>query len=44
LNNLAADSKYSDVVSEMKALLKIVHPVPVEGGKAVSNTRELFSN
>ena len=44
LNNLAADSKYSNVVSEMKALLKIVHPVPVEGGKALPNARELFSN
>lgn len=44
LKNLADDPQYAGVVAEMKALLKTVHPKPVDGGKAVSNTRELFSN
>jgi iduronate 2-sulfatase len=44
LNNLAADSAYADIIKEMKELLKIVHPVPVTGGKAVPETRALYSN
>jgi len=44
LNNLADDPQYADIVKEMKALLKAVHPAPVEGGKAVSDTRARFSN
>ena len=44
LNNLAANPKYAGIVDEMKALLKKVHPDPVEGGKAVSDTKERFSN
>jgi uncharacterized sulfatase len=44
LHNLAADAKYADVVAQMKALLKKVHPVPVEGGKAVAGTKEKFCN
>ncbi|MCJ7446270.1 MAG: sulfatase-like hydrolase/transferase [Bacteroidales bacterium] len=44
LNNLAGDPKYADIVKEMKALLKIVHPAPVTGGKAVPDTRARFSN
>jgi uncharacterized sulfatase len=35
LHNLAADPKQAAVVTEMKALLKTVHPAPVAGGKAV---------
>lgn len=44
LKNLASDPEYAGVVKEMKALLKFVHPNPVEGGKAIPNARELFSN
>jgi iduronate 2-sulfatase len=44
LNNLATDSKYAEIVKEMKALLKIVHPQPVTGGKAVPETRALYCN
>ncbi len=39
LDNLAADPRYAAVVAEMKALLRKVHPVPVEGGKADPDTR-----
>ena len=34
VNNLANDPKHAAVVAGMKALVKIVHPSPVEGGKA----------
>jgi uncharacterized sulfatase len=34
LINLASDPKYADTIAEMKALLKTVHPKPVQGGKA----------
>jgi iduronate 2-sulfatase len=34
LHNLAGLPKYASTVREMKALLKKVHPIPVEGGKA----------
>ncbi len=34
LHNLADDQNYAAIIAEMKALLKNVHPVPVEGGKA----------
>ncbi len=34
LHNLATETKYAATVAEMKALLKTIHPVPVEGGKA----------
>ena len=44
LNNLASDPKFADVVKKMKALLKLVHPVPVEGGTAVPDTRARFVN
>ena len=44
LHNLATDAKYADVVSQMKELLKEVHPAPVQGGRAEANTREKFSN
>ncbi|HUX94595.1 MAG TPA: sulfatase [Bacteroidales bacterium] len=44
LKNLAEDPKYGSVVKEMKTLLKSVHPGPVEGGKAVADTRERYSN
>jgi len=42
LHNLAGEAKYADVVARMKALLKQVHPVPVEGGKAGPDTRKKF--
>lgn len=44
LNNLAADSKYKEVVLQMKALLKKVHPTPVEGGKAIAETKVKYCN
>jgi len=34
LRNLAGDATYVETVAKMKALLKTVHPGPVEGGKA----------
>ena len=34
LKNLADDPKYAATVAEMKALLKKVHPAPLQGGKA----------
>jgi len=42
LHNLASDAKYAEVVAQMKALLKQVHPAPVEGGKAVKDTKKKF--
>jgi uncharacterized sulfatase len=44
LKNLAADAAHADVVKEMKALLKAVHPVPVSGGKAIAETKARFCN
>jgi iduronate 2-sulfatase len=43
-HNLAAEAKYADVVAQMKALLKQIHPVPVTGGKAKPGTRARYSN
>lgn len=34
LHNLASDPRHAATVAEMKALLKTVHPAPVQGGKA----------
>lgn len=42
LNNLAGDPKYADIVKEMKVLLRAVHHGPVEGGKAIADTRAMF--
>ena len=44
LTNLATDAKHADVVKEMKALLKQMHPKSVEGGKAEAETRKKFSD
>lgn len=44
LNNLAGDPSYAEIVKEMKALLKIIHPKPVTGGKAGPDTRAKYSN
>lgn len=44
LKNLAADPEYADKVKEMKALLKVVHPEPVNGGKTIPDARARFSN
>jgi len=44
LHNLAADSKYAEVVQQMKAMLHKVHPKPVTGGKAVADTKERYCN
>jgi iduronate 2-sulfatase len=44
LHNLAGDARYADVVARMKALLKQIHPAPVQGGKADPDTREKFCN
>ncbi len=39
-HNLAPDPKYSATVVEMKSLLKIVHPAPVEGGRSKAGKPE----
>jgi uncharacterized sulfatase len=44
LENLANDPEYAAVIKEMKLLLKAVHPLPVQGGKAAADTRALYSN
>jgi iduronate 2-sulfatase len=44
LHNLAARPEYASTVAQMKSLLKRVHPVPVQGGKAEPGTRKKFSN
>jgi uncharacterized sulfatase len=44
LHNLAADPEYAEVIGEMKALLKQVHPSRVEGGRAEENTKEKYSD
>ena len=44
LHNFAANSKYADVVQQMKTLLHKEHPKPVTGGKAVADTKERYSN
>ena len=44
LRNLAKDPAYAEIVREMKALLKTVHPQPVNGGVAVPDTRALYCN
>jgi len=44
LNNLAADPAYADIVREMRLMLRILHPEPVTGGKAVPETRALYCN
>ena len=36
-SGLAGGAEYTDVVTQMKALLKQVHPAPVTGGKAEPN-------
>jgi uncharacterized sulfatase len=34
VHNLATDAKFATTVTEMKALLKTIHPAPVDSGKA----------
>ena len=40
LLNLAADPKFAATVAELKALLKSIHPTPVEGGKGEPATKK----
>jgi uncharacterized sulfatase len=40
LHNLATDPKHAATVAEMKALVKMMHPMPVEGGKADAKQRK----
>lgn len=44
LHNLAVNSKYADVVRQMKTLLHEDHPKPVTGGNAVADTKERYCN
>ena len=44
LNNLASNSKYENVIKNMKVLLHKNHPRPVTGGKAVADTYSRYSN
>ena len=40
LHNLATDPKHAATVAEMKALVKKVHPAPVEGGNAAGGKKK----
>jgi uncharacterized sulfatase len=42
LRNVAGNARYAEVVAQMKALLKQVHPAPVKGGKAEPGTKAKF--
>jgi iduronate 2-sulfatase len=42
LHNLASGAKYAEVVDRMKALLKKMHPAPVQGGRADPDTRKKY--
>lgn len=44
LHNLAVNSKYADVVRQMKTLLHKDHTKPVTGGNAVADTKERYCN
>lgn len=44
LHNLAALPKYAATVTQLKALLRQVHPVPVPGGKAETGARAKYSD
>ena len=44
LKNLAGKPGFAKIEAEMKALLKKVHPVPVEGGKADPDTRKKYTD
>jgi len=44
LHNLAEDSQHADLVKQLSALLRKIHPAAVQGGKAEPGTRKLFSN
>ncbi len=44
LHNLAGDVKYSKVKEELSELLHKIHPRPVNGGKAVPDTKAIYSN
>ncbi len=44
LRNLATEPSYAPKLSQMKALLKQAHPVPVASGEAEPDTRAKFSN
>ena len=44
LHNLFNDPHYSKVVSQLQQLIHDIHPRPVAGGKAIPDTRKLFSN
>lgn len=44
LHNLASDIKFSKVKKELKDLLYKIHSKPVTGGKAIANTKEIYSN
>jgi uncharacterized sulfatase len=42
LHNLSSDPTHAKTVSEMKALLAKVHPVPVKGGEPVEGTKQKY--
>jgi hypothetical protein len=44
LHNLAADKKYTQVMKELAEQLHQIHPRPVEGGKAVAGTKDIYTN
>ena len=44
LKNLAGNPQYAEIQAKVKALLKRVHPSPVEGGVAVADTRKRYTD
>ena len=44
LTNLAADAKYAETVTQMKALVKQMHPTVVKAGEKDPKAKEKFSN
>jgi uncharacterized sulfatase len=44
LENLVSEPGYEEIISEMKSLLRTIHPVPVKGGVADEKAKEKFVN
>jgi len=44
LKNLASDPRFADVCAKLKAQLSANYPVVMEGGKAVPDTKKIFSD
>jgi uncharacterized sulfatase len=44
LHNLVNDLHYKEIVTELRSMLHEIHSKPVSGGKAIPDTKKLFSN